>query len=182
VESGLEHDLVRFLDRRSDVVWLVEQPVRLRFVRRRNGRPVRHVPDLLAEHDDGRVVVWDARPPGRQDDLFHLKAELTAEACAAVGWGYEVFSGLSPVERVNLLWVDAAREAPAWAPAGSLELQDFLTAADRTLGEVLDHDPGAGHLTSTLWHLIWCGTVDCDLTVPITRAAPLRWRDDPVLR
>lgn len=182
LESGLEHDLVRVLDRRSDVVWLVEQPVRLRFVRRRNGRPVHHVPDLLAEHDDGRVVVWDARPSGRQDELFRLKAEMTAEACAAVGWGYEVFSGLSPVERVNLLWVDAARQAPAWAPAASLALRDFLTSGDRTLGEVLDHDSGAGHLVSTLWHLIWCGTVDCDLTVPITQAAPLRWRETVAAR
>lgn len=177
VESGLEHDLVRVLDRRRDVVWLVEQPARLRFAQRRNGRPVRHVPDLLAEHDDGRVVVWDARPAVRQDELFRLKAELTAEACAAVGWGYEVFSGLSPVERVNLLWVDAARQAPAWAPAASVTLKEFLGSGERTVGQVLAHDSGSGHLISTLWHLIWCGTVDCDLTVPITDASPLRWRE-----
>ena len=182
LESGLEHDLLRVLDRRSDVVWLVEQPARLRFARRRNGRPVRHVPDLLAEHDDGRVVVWDARPASRQDEPFRVKAELTAEACAAVGWGYEVFSGLSAMERVNLLWVDAARQAPAWAPAASLGLRDFLTTADRTLGEVRDHDSGAGHLVATLWHLIWCGIIDCDLTVPITDASPLRWRDEVVTR
>ena len=182
MESGLEHDLVRVLDRRSDVVWLVEQPMRLRFVRRRNCRAVRHVPDLLSVHDDRRVVVWDARPSGRQDDLFCLKAQLTAEACAAVGWGYEVFAGLSPVERANLLWVDGARQEPAWAPAASLVLWDFLTSGDRTLGEVLALDKGAGHLVSTLWHLIWRGAVHCDLSTPITVSTPLQWCETAAVR
>jgi len=182
LESGLEHDLVRVLDRRSDVVWLVEQPMRLRFVRRRNGRAVRHVPDLLSVHDDRRVVVWDARPAGRQDDLFCLKAQLTAEACAAVGWGYEVFAGLSPVERANLLWVDGARQEPAWAAAASLVVWDFLTSGDRTLGEVLALDKGAGHLVSTLWHLIWRGAVHCDLSTPITVGTPLRWCETAAVR
>ena len=46
VESGVEHDLVRELDRDQDVVWMVSQPCRLRLVTAA-GRPRVHSPDLL---------------------------------------------------------------------------------------------------------------------------------------
>ena len=48
LESGLEHDLVRELDRHLDVNWLVAQPCLLRLAARRRGRRLEHTPDPLA--------------------------------------------------------------------------------------------------------------------------------------
>ncbi|MDN5793213.1 MAG: hypothetical protein L0H22_09185, partial [Brevibacterium aurantiacum] len=48
LESGLEHDLLRELDRRPDVAWLVSQPMRLRLPAKRARRRLEHTPDLLS--------------------------------------------------------------------------------------------------------------------------------------
>ena len=104
LESGLEHDLVRELDRRPDVMWLVAQPAKIRVVREQDKR-VWHVPDLLSVANDGQVTVWDVRPTGRRDDAFWEVAEASKEACRALGWAYELFGGMSTVRRTNLMWL-----------------------------------------------------------------------------
>jgi hypothetical protein len=65
LESGLEHDLVRKLDREPDVGLLIAQPFRLTWM---TEEPVSHIPDLLTQHADGSVTVWDARLLEQQDD------------------------------------------------------------------------------------------------------------------
>lgn len=109
LESGLEHDLLRWLDLRADVTWLVGQPVRFHFLKSRQRREVVHTPDLLSQHADGSVVLWDARPNRGRDESFEAKAELTAEACSRIGWRYDVFEGLPTPTRMNLLWLSGFR-------------------------------------------------------------------------
>lgn len=87
LESGLEHDLVRVLDRRRDVGWIAAQPVELAFA----PEPGKHLPDLLST-SNGQVTVWDCRSEQRQDDDFLRDAAATASACAQIGWSYEVFA------------------------------------------------------------------------------------------
>ena len=169
LESGLEHDLVRELDRRVDVTWLVAQPCRLRLPAKRRGRRLEHTPDLLSRHDDGTVRIWDVRPAGRQDEDFRLKVRLTAEACADVGWSHEVFSGWSRIRRVNLMWIHAFRRPMPWYP-GSLRLLNEYLEGQGTVADVLELDAGGGHVLSAMWHGIWSGVIDCDLDVPITQA------------
>ena len=173
LESGLEHDLVRDLDREPDVTWLVAQPCRLRLPAKRGGRRVEHVPDLLSVHDGGRVRLWDVRPVGRQDDDFQLKAKLTAQACAEVGWVHEVFSGMSGVRRVNLMWLHGFRRPMPWY-AGSLQTLGQERDGERSIGDVLALDAGGGHLVSAMWHGIWDGRIACDLDRPLTRATAIR--------
>src|ERR1700687_2780293 len=91
LESGLEHDLVRRLDRDARVVGLVAQPLRLSWT---SPEPVSHIPDLLTLRDDNAVTVWDVRAIEEQDDDFRNKSTVTRDACAIVGWRYEVFTGL----------------------------------------------------------------------------------------
>lgn len=168
LESGLEHDLVRELDRHLGVNWLVAQPCLLRLAARRRGRRLEHTPDLLVRHDDGTIRLWDARPAVRQDDDFTLKVRLTKEACAEVGWEHEVFSGWSRVRRVNLMWIHAYRRPMPWY-AGSLRLIREYLEGDGTIGDVLGLDAGGGHVISAMWHGIWSGQIDCDLDRPLKR-------------
>ncbi|MFE4463760.1 TnsA-like heteromeric transposase endonuclease subunit [Oerskovia sp. NPDC056781] len=165
LESGLEYELARSLDRESSIVWLVAQPVLLAF-----GNGERHVPDLLAEHADGRVVVWDARPADQQDEQFRRKAELTREACSQVGWEYAIYAGSSPAGQLNLQWLTAFRSRPTWPHHNE---RDHLLARARdgvTVGDIIRSDSGDGHLTATMWHLLWTRELVVDLDVPITFA------------
>ena len=169
LESGLEHDLVRELDRRPGVTWLVAQPCRLRLPAKRRGRRLEHTPDLLSRHDDGSVRLWDARPARRQDEDFQLKARLTAEACADVGWSHQVFAGWSRIRRVNLMWIHGFRRPMPWYP-GSLRMLHEYLESEVTVADVLELDAGGGHVVSAMWHGIWSGQIDCDLDAPLTQA------------
>lgn len=180
LESALEHDLVRELDRRPDVSWLVAQPCLLRLPAKRRGRRLEHTPDLLVRHDDGTIRLWDARPASRQDDDFTLKVRLTKEACAEVGWAHEVFSGWSRVRRVNLMWIHAYRRAMPWY-AGSLRLIREYLEGDGTIGDVLGLDAGGGHVISAMWHGIWGGQIDCDLDRPLKRQTRIVIHDVPAV-
>lgn len=168
LESGLEHDLVRELDRRPDVTWLVAQPCKLRLPATRRGRRVEHTPDLLSRHEGGTIRLWDARPAARQDEDFALKVRLTSEACAEVGWEHEVFAGMARVRRVNLMWIHAYRRVMPWY-AGSLRLIREYLAGEGAIEDVLALDAGGGHVLSAMWHGIWSGQIGCDLDQPLKR-------------
>lgn len=175
LESGLEHDLVRELDRRRDVTWLVAQPARIRVVREQ-AKPVWHVPDLLSVTTDRQVTVWDVRPEGRRDEVFWEVANASEAACRAIGWGYELFGGMSTVRRTNLMWLDGYRqEMPWYGPA----LEDLVSGLDETdrfeLATVLRADAGAGHLLSATWFAIRRGLIDCDLDLPLRPETTLTW-------
>lgn len=178
LESGLEHDLVRWLDGRPDVVWLVAQPVLFHFLVVGRRRPMVHTPDLLSLHADGSVNLWDARPEPRQDDAFMLKTELTAEECRKVGWRHEVFAGLPTPARMNLLWLNGYRRSAPWHARWTHELESLLRTSPRTVEELRARDDGSGELVATMWHLIATGSIECDRSVPIRDPSVLSWRQD----
>lgn len=181
LESGLEHDLLRWLDHRIDVTWLVAQPVRLHFPTPGRRRAAAHTPDLLSQHADGSVVLWDARPDERRTDDFLLNAALTAEACRRVGWRHEVFSGLPTATRMNLLWLNGYRRPMPWHPELRRLIENLLRVQQCTIGELRARDDGSGELVATMWHLIATGRIECDLSVPIREPSVLAWRDDDAL-
>lgn len=160
LESALEHDLVRDLDVRSQVAWMIAQPARLRWSSQ-GSRRHSHVPDLLSLERDDTVTVWDVRPIDRQDERFKRAAHATAQACDRWGWHYEVFSGISTIRRTNLLWLDAYRRPMPWYPAAlsipALGGPSFLLRA------AIDADGGHGHVLSAVWHALRNGTYFCDL-------------------
>ena len=175
VESGLEHDLVRWLDLRGDVVWLVEQPVRFRFTVPGRKRPVYHTPDLLSQHADGSVVLWDARPADKVDDDLRSIVERTAAICRDVGWFHELFTGLPTATRMNLLWLNGYRRPVYWHE-NWLQALERLVAGARTVGDIRNHDRVSGELCGTMWHLIATGVIDCDLSRPVNDQTVLSWR------
>ena len=163
LESGLEHDLVRRLDRDAGVVGLVAQPLRLSWT---SPEPVGHVPDLLTLHDDNAVTVWDVRAIEEQDADFRNKSAVTRDACAIVGWRYEVFTGLGEVERLNLLWLHGFRRRPAWADRWEEHIRRATRHRDTTIGSLFAHDDGTGELKAVVWHLVWSGVLCVDIAAP----------------
>lgn len=157
LESGLEHVLLMLLDRRTEIAWLVPQPMLLSW-----SKNLRHYPDLLSVDADGSVTVWDARPGELQDIEFNRKAELTAAACQQRGWGYEVFGGLTQVEEVNLRWLAMARRPQPWLEPARTVLRERSGGEPFVLGDVVREgaDP---HVVSALWHLAWVGELTLDL-------------------
>ena len=162
LESGLEHDLVRDLDQRPSIVWLVPQPARVLFQGAMSGRHDFHYPDLLSIDVAGVVTVWDVRPVERQDEKFQSHAELTREACATFGWRYELFSGMSATRRVNLMWLDGYRRTMPWHRTALKMLGENLGTL-WTIGQAIDLDEGEGHLLSAVWHGIRSGDLTVDL-------------------
>ncbi|WP_286931532.1 MULTISPECIES: TnsA-like heteromeric transposase endonuclease subunit [Aeromicrobium] len=179
LESGLEHDLLRELDRLECVNWIVAQPLRLLFERgagMHRGHAVRrHVPDLLTVTSDGSVTVWDARPPERQDERFLESVQRTRTACEERGWRHRVFAGHSAVKRANLMWLHGFRNPEPWhlvirmemaraAGAQFFQLRQLPDVADRQL------------IVATLWHLVWCGDVQVDLERPLTTETAFQFK------
>lgn len=169
LESGLEHDLVRVLDRDPDVTWIVPQPLQLEWG---DGQRRKHVPDLLAVGPDDSVTVWDVKTAIAADSAnFHTARRVTEQACASVGWKYEVFTGIPAVHRHNLLWLHSYRFRPTWADRWEAELLAAARGGSTTLGDLVGRDPERTTLT---WHLIWSGRLSADLTCrlsPTTRVA-----------
>lgn len=176
LESGLEHDLVRMLDRDTTTEWLVSQPVELHFLLK---RPLRHIPDLLSAHKDGTVTLWDVRPAAGQDLKFLRAADLTRRACEAVGWHFEVFGGLGEIQRMNLLWLHCYRHPPPWLEQSVPDVVNLLLAGPATVGDLLAGDDGSGELMAALWHLCWTGRIHLDLTAPLRLATELTLDGSP---
>lgn len=172
IESSLEYEAARRLDRDPDVEWIVAQPVRIEF-----DDGSKHVVDLLAEHGDGTVVLWDVRPDDRQDEEFHRIVALTRSACAAVGWGYDVFGTQPTARRLNMLWLASHRRLPRWPHSQVTRHVANAVRAGAKVGDVLALDDGDGHTIAMLWHLVWTGYLIVDLDVPITGDSPITLGD-----
>ncbi|WP_081829814.1 TnsA-like heteromeric transposase endonuclease subunit [Paraoerskovia marina] len=163
VESTLELEAARSLDRDCDVEWIVAQPVAIQFD---DGRT--HVVDLLAVHTGGKRVLWDVRPDVRQNDKFRQVAALTREATASVGWGYEVFGTQPNARRLNVMWLATFRRPPKWPHARIASVLLRTAAPGVALGALLALDEGDGHLIATMWHLIWTGDLAINVDEPLT--------------
>ncbi|WP_235682760.1 TnsA-like heteromeric transposase endonuclease subunit [Mycolicibacterium alvei] len=165
LESGLEHDLVRRVDRDPSVAWIVPQPFRLGWTEPKVGQ---HTPDLLTVHVDGRVTVWDARGADDQGSRFRVKAAITANECEAVGWRYQIFDGLGRIERLNLLWLHGFRRRPEWSDRYVSQIRLAVAGQPVPLGELFRLDDGSGGLKTVVWHLIWKGALSVDIRRPLT--------------
>lgn len=170
LESGLEHDLLRKCDRDPAIKYLLSQPFRLTWM---GPTPGRHVPDLISLGAGGQVMVWDVRRPDQQDDEFKLAAEVTRRCCDEVGWQYEVFGGLATIERLNLLWLHGFRRRPNWCAHCAPLVRVLAGAGGATLGDLFGHDDGSGELKSVVWHLVWGGQLEVDVTARIDEFSPV---------
>lgn len=174
VESGLEHDLVRLLDRDHSVKLLVTQPAKLTWPG--EGQERSHVPDLLSCDKRGQITIWDVRPTERQCERFADAVEVTSQACDAVGWQYRVFGGTGQIERLNLLWLHRFRRPPEWLTEVRRDIECHVRGNDKAmLGDLLDLDTGDGRTVAAVWHLMWTGTIWADMTSKLDHTASCQW-------
>lgn len=176
LESGLEHDLLRDLDRDPRITWLASQPARVS-PRRSGVKRAGLVPDLLSLASDGTVTVWAVKPVRRQNDKFLAEVEETAAACAEFGWTHRVFAGMDVTRRANLMWLDGFRLAMPWYSDALATLRDDKGPV-LALSDVLGVDAGHGHVLSAVWHALRNGTLEADLDAPFTTASELRFVED----
>jgi len=162
LESGLEHDLLRVLDRDAAVAWMISQPFELGWATSGATGRRRHTPDLLSVDVEDRVTVWDVKhPDAAASDRFARDRDVTQLACESRGWTYKVFTGLPTIQRHNLLWLQPYRRRPPWA--ARYESDVAAEAASGTqLGTLLraSEDP---ERSAVIWHLIWTGCLIVDL-------------------
>ena len=171
LESGLEHDLHRYLDQPRVSRAVLPQPFRISIA---TGS---HVPDFAQLGLDGTVTIWDCRPESKIDARARSTFEWTAQAADAVGWRYEVFTGMTAIERQNRMFCNGYRVTTTgrgrllrpWIPENTPRVL-AAAAAPTTMEALYALDDGSGGVIATVWHLISRNDLVVDMCSEITPA------------
>ncbi|MBT2501523.1 TnsA-like heteromeric transposase endonuclease subunit [Curtobacterium sp. ISL-83] len=165
--SQLEADVLRRFDQAGDIVAVAAQPATLVFPDGKHW----HVLDYLVLDDRGRQRVLDVKYESKLGDPeVQLQFSLTAEVCAAIGWGYEIHTELPDllhrnqrfIMQCNKPWDMPPRErelelaSAAANPLTVLEAAMVLCPADIALGRTY------------FYNLVWRNEWAVDLTQPLS--------------
>ena len=76
---------------------------------------------------------------------------------------------MDDLEQLNTMWLNGFRRAPS-GPADARNGPGRRRGATGPTfwGDIFAHDDGSGELISTVWHLLWRGALDIDMTAPWT--------------
>jgi hypothetical protein len=159
-ESWLERDHAMMLDFDPEVAGFSSQPFWLSWSE--DGKARRHAPDYFARMADGTATVIDVRAddqvPARDAEVF----EVTARACASVGWSYRRAGAVDPVLAANVRWLAGYRHPRCLDKASAARLRElFARPAPLLAGARAAGDPLA--VLPVLYHLLWAGTLATDL-------------------
>ncbi len=170
-ESWLERDHLMLLDFDPDVAAITSQPFWL-FWTPAEGRARSHAPDYFLRHRDGGVTVIDVRPDDRIEPRDAMAFAVTGRVCEQLGWGYRRVGVPDAVTTGNVRWLSGYRHPRHHRPALEAALREvFDTPTRLTDGAQAVGDPIA--VLPVLFHLLWCGELVVDLTVPLHPAAPV---------
>lgn len=165
-ESWLERDRLMLLDHDRRVVGLASQPFRV--IWQGATRRISHTPDYFVRLEDGPGLVVDVRPADRVGPEDAVKFSATEAMCRAMGcWSYALVHEPEPVQMANVRWLSGYRH-----------LRNRVDDVAERLGEVfreprtlVDGARAAGDplaVLPTLFHLLWCGDLTTELTVPLS--------------
>ncbi len=161
-ESLLERDQAMLMDFDPGVVDFAAQPFWLHWHDGRRER--RHAPDFFVRRCDGVGVVVDCRPADRVKPNDAAAFRATAQACAAVGWEYELVHGHDPVLVGNVRWLAGYRHPRHHDPQTAAALLEvFVRPGPLLVGTGRVGDPLG--VLPVLYHLLWAGQLTVDLTV-----------------
>ena len=153
------------MDFDREVEWICEQPLELRYVR--DGRPARHVPDLLVWRS-GAPELCDVKSAERvEDPLFVDQVRATELACAEAGIGYRVLSEPERQLLANVRWLAGFRDRPPDPDGERPRMLSTLAGGSCTIGELLSGALEVMLARPVLMHLLWSGDALIDLTGPI---------------
>jgi hypothetical protein len=96
------------LDFDPGVTSIASQPFWLRWHDQAGAR-VSHAPDFFARRADGSAVVVDCRPSERRGPRDMAKFEATRQACARVGWEYQLVGATDEIVTANVRWLAGYR-------------------------------------------------------------------------
>ncbi|RII13829.1 hypothetical protein DSC45_23015 [Streptomyces sp. YIM 130001] len=169
-ESWVELGQLLRLDCDPGVVAMASQPFRLSWRSDGRARRISHTPDYFVRRRDGTGVVLDVRPDDRIEPEDAVKFEVTAAACARVGWGFERVGVLDPVLAANLRWLSGYRHPRVRREPVAAELRAGfarprgLLAGARAVGDPIVVLP-------VLFHLLWRRELAVDLEAGLLSAA-----------
>ncbi|WP_262002020.1 TnsA-like heteromeric transposase endonuclease subunit [Microbacterium sp. Mcb102] len=169
-ESMTEYAGMMLIDHLYDIVKVYAQPMLMTFF---DG--LYHYPDFLVIEADGTRHVVDVHPkaltkPGDPEKFAH-----TARVCEVLGWRYTLIDQLSDIVRMNVEMMSRYRHH-RYTPAPDI--------ADHILGTAKKHETFGelrralatdkpGELMPFLFHLMWKGELNFDLTDRFTEHTPL---------
>jgi hypothetical protein len=164
-ESLLERDWMLLQDFDREVEWICEQPLHLHYVK--DGKPARHVPDLLVWRA-GTPELCDVKSAERVDDpVFRAQVRATELACAEAGFGDRVFSEPDRQLLVNVRWLAGFRERPADPDGERTRMLSTLAVRPCAIGELLSGAREPMLARPVLMNLLWAGDARTDLSGPI---------------
>lgn len=169
-ESWVERGQLLRLDCDPGVVAMASQPFRLSWRSGGRARRTSHTPDYFVRRRDGTGVVLDVRPDDRIEPEDAVKFEVTAVACARVGWGFERVGVLDPVLAANLRWLSGYRHPRVRREPVAAELRAaFVRPRGLWAGVCAVGDPIA--VVPVLFHLLWRRELAVDLEAGLLSAA-----------
>lgn len=175
-ESLLERNFLMLADHDTDVIGIVSQPFAVLWPHDTEAARG-HVPDFFVRLRDGGGRVVDVRHPDRLSSA-ERQFEMTARMCQAVGWDYEVFSGMAEPRAANLRWLSGYRQDRFAPSAASLLaiLEAFRAGASMATGvrcaaRRLKTDPSV--VQANVLHLAYRGLLDVDLGRPLSLESPI---------
>lgn len=161
------------LDFDPAVTGVGSQPFWLHWKDSRGNR--RHAPDFFARLAGGTGVVIDVRADDRIEPEDAEAFEVTAGACAAVGWQFRRVGVVDPVLAANVRWLSryrhprcAGRPEIAEALRRAFAAPAFLSAGVAGVGDNLAVLP-------VLFHLMWRQVLAADLGSGPLNSSSLVW-------
>lgn len=169
-ESLVERCCLIELDRMSDVVGVASQPM---WIRWGGGAAMRHAPDYFVRLADGRAVVVDVRPTERIDEAARTRFDRTARLCAALGWDFVVFDGISSTREANLRFLMRYRDARWDSTDARMPEQQ-----PGTIAAVARHLGGDVIGLARCYQLLWRGILVADFERTLTLTTPVKFKED----
>lgn len=169
-ESLLERDFLMLADHEPDVVGIAAQPFALLWPKGTEGARG-HVPDFFIRRSDGGGRVVDVRHPDRLSSA-QWQFDLTREACALIGWEYEVFTSVGEPFGSNVRWLAGYRQDRFVPPPGAVPViveafspATSLAAGARRAARALGLDSSV--VQAYVMHMLFTGVLDVDLDQPL---------------
>ncbi|WP_234367579.1 TnsA-like heteromeric transposase endonuclease subunit [Streptomyces pluripotens] len=172
-ESWLERDRLILLDRDPQVRAISSQPFWLHWHDGRRQR--RHAPDYFVRLATGQARICDVRAEDDMDQRTREAFAATEQACEAVGWQFEWAGYPDPVLMANVRWLARYRRARCGRPVTVAERLLEVFSKPKSLWEGAELVGDRIQVLPVLFHLLWSGNLDADLSGGLLETGSLVW-------
>jgi hypothetical protein len=137
-ESLMEMKFFRMLEDSVDVLWYLEQPLRIRYYKDKDKEPTIYVPDVLVALSDEQYVVVEIKPVTNMRVHYNLeKFNALRGHCGGVGWGVLLTDGRFSytqlaAHKLSPAYVGALLSRLAKGPLSEREYREYAQRYDAT--------------------------------------------------